>query len=322
MKRLEVNLFQSVLAALVLIVATVSPLSAQRDLPKQARTARATQSPKKTALTSPGGTLTVELQTGRGTLGWTVSRKGHELFTTDGIALLTSAGTLAGDAVPKSVKTRTEHETFSPAVPLKQAVVRNDYTEAVLNYGNFRVELRVMDNAVAHRFVTALGDSIDVTDERFSIHPAYDYTAHLQECRSFVTEYEGPYRHKPYADWLREGNFATVPALLSGDDGTQLLIGESDVDDYPRLFLRADTVLGIHPAFPRSPEEWMPRGDRSEDITREAPYIARTAGTRALPWRYVVVTDARGLIEQTVPVQLARRCALDDTSWIRLGQVS
>ena len=274
-----------------------------------------------TTIKSPGGGLSVELHTAKGQFGWTVLRHGKPVYTESNVSLTIGQQVLGGKAAAKGVKVRRAMEVINPVVPLKFSTIVDRYVEATVNFGSYQVLLRVMDNAVAHRFVTHLDGDVEVRDEQFAIRPADGFTGHIQVCRSFNTAYEEPYLHKTLAEWQKDGTTATVPALFSGNDDTQLLIGESDVDDYPRLFLRA-TEQGIATAFPPAPIEWEPRGDRSETITKEGNYIAKTKGNRSFPWRYVVVTDSRGLIEQTVPVQLARRNVLTDTSWIRPGQVS
>ncbi len=276
---------------------------------------------KAVTIKSPQAKLTVELQTEKGKLGWTVSRDGKPVFTTSDISMNLGNLVLGGDAAPKSVKQTSAKETIRPVVPLKYSVIESQYTLATLDFGQYKLELRVMDNAVAYRFVTNLKGEIEVKDEQFTIQPVEGFTAHIQPCGSFNTSYEEAYQHKSIADWHKDGNIATVPALLSRADDTQLLIGESDVDDYPRLFFKAN-AKGITTTFPKAPIKWEPRGDRDENITQEADYIAKTQGRRSFPWRFVVVTDSRGIVEQTIPVQLARRSALSDVSWIKPGKFS
>ncbi|MBQ6190550.1 MAG: glycoside hydrolase family 97 protein [Bacteroidaceae bacterium] len=278
-------------------------------------------SAKDTKITSPDGKLVVTLSTGKGQLAWSVQRQGKTVYHEDGISLTIGNQKLDDKAAPKSIKQRKVSQTIKPVVPLKFSTIQDDYTEATIDYGTYKILLRVMNNAVAHRFVTNLKGEVEVKDERFNIHPAEGFTAHYQTCRSFNTSYEEPYQHKSIADWNQDGSIATIPALLSNADDTQLLIGESDVDDYPRMFLVAGKGT-ITTTFPKAPIEWQPRGDRSETITKEGDYIAKTQGTRAFPWRFVVVTDSKGIVEQTVPVQLARRSVLTDTSWIKPGKFS
>ncbi len=270
---------------------------------------------------SPDKSITVDLRTGKGEFGWTVSKNGKKVYSIKDIRLIVNGKTLAGQAAVKSVKQKSVSETVTPVVPLKFSNIENKYTEAKLNFGSCTVEMRVMDNAVAYRFVTNMKGEILVDNEHFTIVPESGFTAHYQQCGSFNTAYEERYQHKSADEWIRNNRLATVPMLLSGEEDTQLLIGESDVDDYPRLFLRGNHY-GISAALPGAPISWEPWRDRGEIITEEAYYIAKTQGKRTFPWRFVVVTDSKGIIEQTVPVQLARRPVLENTDWIKPGQVS
>lgn len=273
-----------------------------------------------TTITSPDGQLSVSIISGTDGLSWTVSRAGKQVYTESGIAVCVGNKTLGKDKV-KSIKQNRAEETIRPVVPLKFAEIKDSYNEATLNFGSYQLLIRVMNNAVAHRFVLKEKGDVEIMDEKFYISPANGFTAHYQTCGSFNTSYEETYQSKSISEWEQDGKTATIPCLLSSEDDTQLLIGESDVDDYPRMFLKAENGT-ITTTFPKAPIAWEPRGDRSETITQEAEYIAKTTGRRALPWRWVAVTDSKGIIEQTVPVQLARRNVIEDTSWIHPGKFS
>lgn len=273
-------------------------------------------------ITSPDKKITVELQTAKGEFGWAVSKDGKMVYSINDIRLSVNGKTLGGKATAKGVKQKSVCETIKPVVPLKFSIIENNYNEAVVNFGSYSVELRVMNNAVAYRFVTNMKGEIIVDNEYFTMVPAEGFDAHFQHCNSFNTAYEGHYQHKEVANWIRDNRLATLPMLLSAKEGdTQLLIGESDVDDYPRLFLKGNRK-GISAALPKAPVTWEPWGDRGEIITEEGYYIAKTQGKRTFPWRFVVITDSKGIIEQTVPVQLARKNILKETDWIKPGQVS
>ena len=273
-----------------------------------------------TRITSPNGQIAVELRTDADGLSWTVSRGGKAVYSEANVTV-NVGGKVLGNTKVKSIRQRTASETIRPVVPLKFAEISYSYNEATLNFGTCQLLLRVMDNGVAHRFVLNQKGDVEIMDETFAIRPADGFTVHYQTCGSFNTSYEEPYQHKNIDEWQQDGKTATIPCLLSGADDTQLLIGESDVDDYPRLFLKAEGGA-VTTTFPKAPITWEPRGDRGETITKEADYIAKTSGKRALPWRWVAVTDSKGIIEQTIPAQLSRRSVLEDTSWIQPGKFS
>ncbi len=273
-----------------------------------------------TRITSPNGQIAVELRTDADGLSWTVSRGGKAVYSEANVTV-NVGGKVLGNTKVKSIRQRTASETIRPVVPLKFSEISYSYNEATLNFGTCQLLIRVMDNGVAHRFVLNQKDDVEIMDETFAIRPADGFTVHYQTCGSFNTSYEEPYQHKNIDEWQQDGKTATIPCLLSGADDTQLLIGESDVDDYPRLFLKAEGGA-VTTTFPKAPITWEPRGDRGETITKEADYIAKTSGKRALPWRWVAVTDSKGIIEQTIPAQLSRRSVLEDTSWIQPGKFS
>lgn len=277
---------------------------------------------KTSVLTSPDGKIAVEVRTSGG-LSYTVSRNGKTVFSMSDIALALKdirypMGT------PKVGRPQHVQRSFQPVVPMKFSTITKDYNEARISMGSgVTVLLRVMNDGVAHRFVLSKRGEVEVNDESYRFIPAKGFTAHRQSAASnFNTSFEEAYRHETLKEWnASDRKTTTIPLLLSGEDDTQLLLGQSDVDDYPHQFLTTDGEA-IKPVYPKSPLRWEPRGDRSEAITEEAHYIAKTSGQRALPWRWVAVTDSKGIIEQTLPVQLARRNVLDDTSWILPGKVS
>ncbi|MBR4994806.1 MAG: glycoside hydrolase family 97 protein [Alistipes sp.] len=287
----------------------------------------ALQAAESVKITSPNNKITVDLQTEKGKFGWTVSKDGKFIYSMEDIWLSMNGKKLGGEAEVKNVKQRVVSQTIKPVVPLKFSTIEDNYTEATINFGAYTVELRVMDNAVAYRFITKEKGEVVVDYESFTMVPLEGCTTHFQPCSSkdFNTSYEERYQHqeteKWLTDWANNHKIATIPMLMSGDNDLQLLIGESDVDDYPRMFLRGNK-RGVSTAFPKAPLKWEPWGDRGETITEEGYYIAKTQGTRSFPWRYVVITDSKGIIEQTVPVQLARRNTLSDVSWIKPGKVS
>ena len=274
-------------------------------------------------LVSPDGHTTVALTVSNGLLSYNVSVDGTLLYTMSDISLNLGNRTYpAGNVTIGS--TRHITDTFSPVIAIKQSTIREDYNETTLKLSSdCQLLMRVMNGGcVAWRFVLKRKGEVEVYDEHFRLVPADGFTAHYQTARSFNTSYEEAYQSGTLAEWnASDRRMATSPLLLSAAGDRQLLIGESHVDDYPHQFLTTDGTA-ILPTYPRMPLTWEPRGDRGETITEEAPFLARTSGTRALPWRWIIATDSKGILEQTVSTQLAPRCVLDDTSWIRPGQVS
>ena len=268
---------------------------------------------------SPNGQIVVELNTQKGQLGWSVSRDGQKLYQMENVGMKLGdklVGVSAG-----SIKQRPVRETVSPVVPLKFSTIESTYTEATVAVQNGTLLLRVMDNAVAYRFQTRLKGEVEVTEDRFLLRPAVEVTTHVQQPGNWRTSCEENYTHQSIAEWQAGGRFGLTPAVLSGDDDLQLLVGETDLRDYPHLCLRPTADGAIESTFPPAPAKYEWQGDRGFNVTEEAPYLAKTQGTRSFAWRYVVITDSRGLLTQTVPAQLAAKSELEDVSWIKPGKV-
>lgn len=272
-------------------------------------------------VSSPDGKTKVELNSDNG-LGYSVYKNGKHIYDVFNLSLSVD-GRKCGPAVKISGAKRGKgSETVRPVVPLKHSAIEYQYNEVTVGLKNrTSLQLRVMNDGVAHRFLLAGKGTVEIDNETMTLNPAGNLICHYQQTNNFNTSYEEPYQHKPLSEWKAENKLATIPALLSGEGDEQLLIGESDVDDYPRMFLRAN-ASGLNAEFPKAPAQWEPHGDRGEKIVSEENFIARTAGSRSLPWRWVVLTDAKGLVEQTMSVVLARRPVLKDVSWVKPGQVS
>ena len=248
-----------------------------------------------------------------------VSRGGQKIYTMERVGMKMSGkavGVTAG-----SVKQRSATETLKPVVPLKFSSIENAYTEATVAVENGTLLLRVMNNAVAYRFQTKVKGEVEVTEDRFVLRPAFDAQTHVQQPSNWRTSCEEGYTHQSIADWKAGGKFGLTPALLSGDNDLQLLIAETDLRDYPHLCLRPTDDGAIESTFPPAPAKYEWQGDRGFNVTEEAPYYAKTQGTRSFTWRYVVITNSEGLLTQTVPTQLAPKSELADVSWIKPGKV-
>lgn len=217
------------------------------------------------------------------------------------------------------------NENINPVVPLKYATVNNHCNVLLLNFkGDYSVEFRAFNDGVAYRFITDRQKESIVKGEDFVINFPSEYLAHLQQQGGFKTAYEEKYTHVPTTQFVsEEKNLAVLPVLLDTKKQYKILISESDLSDYPCMFLKGTSNNGMQSTFPKAPLEFGEDGDRSLKIVKEADYIAKTSGKRTYPWRYFVITkDDRQLPENTMTLRLAPRSQLQNTAWIKPGQAS
>ena len=106
--------------------------------------------------------------------------------------------------------------------------------------------------------------------------------------------------------------------LASTPKGDKILMSETNLTDYPAMFLKTMDKAALLPSSPSASFEFGEDGDRSLKILKEANCIARTAGKRSYPWRYFVITDDdRKLIENTLSYRLAEKNVIENTSLIK-----
>jgi alpha-glucosidase len=86
-------------------------------------------------ISSPNKKITVDLSTEKGKFGWTVSRDGAKVYTTEDVRMIINGKTYAGDAAVKNVKQKNVNETIKPVVPIKFSTIESKYTEAIINFG-------------------------------------------------------------------------------------------------------------------------------------------------------------------------------------------
>ena len=215
-------------------------------------------------------------------------------------------------------------EVIKPVVPLKYAEVPNKANQLTLTFkGGISVDLRAYDNGVAYRFAISKGKGqVEIINEGLDLNLPGAFTAHISKTRGFGTSYENPYTHTTTAELSAGDEMTYLPILLETPKGTKVLFSESDVRDYPHMFLAPTGKNGFTSRFPKSPETWEPSGDRGWKVTKERDCIALTDAQRTLPWRFAVIGTDANIAENQMELVLAGKCELDDTSWIKPGQVN
>ena len=279
-------------------------------------------SQKKFELLSPNGAIKASIAL-EDKIYYSININNEELASNNHLALILKNETLGLNPKVTGSKTGKVKEEIKPIVPLKFSSVSNNYNYLVLNFkGDYAVEFRAFDDGIAYRFITAKKGEIEVVNEDFSVNFPEDYLLHLQQPGGFKTAYEEAYSQTAVKDWKPSDKMAVLPVLVDSKKQYKILISESDLSDYPCLFLKG-TGKGITAAFPKTPLEFGPDGDRSLKILKEANYIAKTKGTRSFPWRYFVITkEDKQLIENTMTLKLAPKSELKETAWIKPGQAS
>lgn len=273
-------------------------------------------------LVSPNGEIKVSLNLSD-KIYYSIDYSGDVLLKDNSLQLMLRNKVLGQDPKVHRHKRTCINELLTPIVPLKYSTIKNHYNQLLLTFNDYSVEFRVFDDGIAYRFITSQKGDVEVLGEEFAIRFPADYLLHLQQPGGFKTAYEESYTHVQSNAWKPEDRMAVLPALIDTYKDYKILISESDLSDYPCMFLKGTGANGMISTFPKAPLSFAENGDRSVKITEEADYIARTKGTRNYPWRYFVISkNDKQLIENTMTYKLSEKNQLQEVSWIKPGQVS
>ncbi|HEX8685282.1 MAG TPA: glycoside hydrolase family 97 protein, partial [Pyrinomonadaceae bacterium] len=210
-----------------------------------------------------------------------------------------------------------------PAVRQKSARVRDAYNELRLEMdGDYAVVFRVYDEGVAYRFETQLPrGEVKVNGEEAAFNFADNYTVFYPQEESLFSHNERLYVPKPLRE-IAASAFASLPAVVDAG-GVKVAVAESDVEDYPGLWLRGTGGAGLAAMFPPYPLKEALTGDRDFKVTEAADYIAVTKGTRTYPWRLLGVAERDGdLLTNQLVYLLQSPSRVRDTSWVKPGKVA
>ncbi len=279
-----------------------------------------------TSVTSPDNTIQVSV-TGGKTLLISAQYKGTVILKPSEIGLLirqvNSNWTLGKASLQKM------DENIFPPVAEKRKVIRDYYNQLNIEFkSKISLQVRVYNDGFAYRFTSARKDSITIEKEiaRYSLPDQTTFYGSPVNKRPdldiFHTSFEEPYLIKP-TDSISTNLFFFSPVMVGFPNEMKAVITESDLEDYPGMFLKFndDKLLeGINAGYPL--EVKMNPGEFPQEVvTRRADFIARTKGSRTFPWRVFLLSEKDAqLPSNDLVYRLGAPSRVADTKWIKPGK--
>ena len=274
-------------------------------------------------LRSPDNRIEVRVRTAP-VLRYDVLLKGRTLLQDSTLSLDVDHQTLGTEPKVRAAKKRSYDQTVEPPVRQKFAKIREHYNELRLEMeGGYAVVFRAYNEGAAYRFETSLPQQqVKVYGEEVKFNFTGDTLVYYPQEDSMFSHNERKYLPQKLNQIAPEF-IATMPAVLDAGEGAKVAIAESDVEDYPGMWLHGTAGPALVGTFPPYPLKEKLERDRDFRVVESADYIAVTAGTRTYPWRLmgIVDRDADLLTNQLVWL-LAKPSQLQDTSWIKPGKVA
>lgn len=250
---------------------------------------------------------------------------------------------------PSVISLQTDKQIFGVNPKVRKVTVHNyknddngGYQQLLLSCNGYDVEFRVYLNAAAYRIIPKkmINKVVNETSEYRFAGDYQSFVPYVNDnregerwCYSFESYYDEAPLSKMYQDSL-----AITPLAVCLPEGKKAVVMESDVENYPGMYLlkgtsttaastasasHASSAYSLHAAFPPYPLKEAIGGYNRLNLvpTERANYIAEKV-TR-LPWRIVLVTDEdKQLVGNDIAKLLGAKCRIKDTSWIKPGKVA
>ena len=275
-------------------------------------------------LKSPDTRIEIRVRTS-GQLRYDVLLRGNALLENSTLSLDVEHKKLGLQPKVNSARQRSNDQVVEPVVRQKFAKIRDRYNELRLTMdGGYSVVFRAYNEGVAYRFETTLPDKqVKIYGEEANFNFPTNFVVYYPQEDTFYSHNERKYLPQHLSE-IAPMFIATLPAVVDVRGGAKLAIAESDLSDYPGLWLQGSAPqFALKATFPPYPLKEQQTSDRDYKVVEAADYIAVTAGTRTFPWRVLGIADHDGdLITNQLVYLLESPSNVEDTSWIRPGKVA
>lgn len=289
--------------------------------------------PNDYVLASPDGKLQVMVETGDG-IHYSLVHDGDLLVGRSEIGMyMTDGSKFGGLEQVKKASTRGVDQTIK-AILYKKAEVVDKFNELTLKFKEFSLVFRAYDDGMAYRFVSHKEEPYNVDHETAEFNFAKDWNMwaayvaqHTESLESqYYNSFENTYSFTPLSSWNKE-RLAFLPLMVEGPRGKKVVVTESDLIDYPGMYLyneKGDKNLSAR--FAPYPNEVRQGGHNNLqlEVQSRQPYIAKCVGNEKFPWRIIAVSeDDVQMADNDMVYRLARPA--DTTigwNWVKPGKVA
>ncbi|MGC1615469.1 MAG: glycoside hydrolase family 97 protein [Candidatus Acidiferrum sp.] len=274
-------------------------------------------------LRSPNNKIEIRIRTAHG-VGYDVLLNGQALLEDCTLSLDVDHKTLGREAKVMQSKERSVNNVLEPVVRQKFAKIQENFNEIRLDMdGGYAVVFRAYNEGAAYRIETSLPqEQVKIYGEEVNFRFPNNFLTYYPQEDSFFSHNERRYVPQKLSE-IAPAFLATLPAVVDAGNGVKVAIAESDVEDYPGLWLHGTSGNGLDGTFPPYPLKEKRENELDVRVVESADYIAVTNGTRTFPWRVLGIAEKDGdLLTNDLVWLLEKPSQVQDTSWIKPGKVA
>ncbi len=274
-------------------------------------------------LKSPDGNLWIKISV-ENEITYSLYFKSEELISPSSVFLFHNKNVKRKNELKiVDIERSSVYDVLYPVIKQKSKEIAEEYNELKIYFANnFNLVFRAYDIGAAYRFETEFDGELTVLSEKANFNLSANEIIYFPEEESFQSHNERIYHKKNLSD-LKPDQFCSLPALIEKQNGVKVLISESDLDDYPGLWLKINDQKNLEGILPGVALKTSQPNDRDENVEKHADYLAETNGERSYPWRILAVAENDAdLITNQLVYLLGKPLQLDDVSWIKPGKVA
>ncbi len=281
---------------------------------------------------SPNGKIAISIDNTNG-LNYTVKFDNNTVVNNSAIDLVVKEKQSLSNAasVIKQIKHTQIKSIIKVPVADRRKIIVDQYNELVIQFkAPYTLYFRAYDNGVAYRIATQFQDSIYIQNEiaNFSFTNTTKGWLPIIHKRDdgdiFHTSFEEAY---PFVklDTLSIHHLSYNPVLLAPENSPKIAIAESDLLDYPGMFLQGTGSNGLQGIFAPYPAQEYTTNELYPEtlVTKRENFIAHTVGNRTYPWRILMIApEDKDLPNNDLVYQLASPNKVGDVSWVQSGKAT
>lgn len=285
-------------------------------------------------LLSPDGKIEINLSVGED-IRYSVSKSGELLLAPSTISMTLDGGKIFGqnDKVLK-IRRAEIKRTIEPIV-YKKSTILEHYNELCLEFKEYRMIFRAYNEGAAYRFAAKMKREFIVREEQASFNFPKDFSGYFPYSNAregtpleeqVNCSFENTYSVSKISEF-DSSRLAFLPITLKSEKGTLICITESDLVNYPGMFLHNnDGGASLYGVWARYPDKVEIGGHDSVHgiVKSRFPYIARASAKEEFPWRMVILaSEDKDLLSSDMPWLLGSSSEEgSDYSWVKPGKVA